>query len=166
MSLYPRFPVTSLTCVLQNIRLRQIINGFPQAMVGMRQIFHRQASHQFITIYLMTPVPKSAAFRIARTTHTTTFLNKNRRNTVGRATSCGFGLTLMDSPISLTQCIFRQAVSTGLVATCVICKERPRRTSERVCGRTCRAQEHQARQVQGSYYGVPVVRRESRARPT
>jgi len=59
-----------------------------------------QASHQFIiTIRLrldigirqlarLTLVPKSAAFRIADTTHTTTFLNKNRRNTVDRVTSC------------------------------------------------------------------------------
>jgi hypothetical protein len=46
-----------------------------------------------------------------------------------------------------------------------MCKGRPRRTGERVCGRTCRERERQARQVQGSYYGVPVVRRESRARP-
>jgi len=58
-----------------------------------------------------------------------------------------------------------QAVSTGLVASCVMCKGRPRRTGERVCGRTCRERESQAPQVQGSYYGVPVVRRESRARP-
>ena len=67
--------------------------------------------------------------------------------------------------ISLTQCIFRQAISTGLVASCVICKSRPRRTGERVCGRTCRDQERQACQVQGSYSGVPVIRSEPRARP-
>jgi len=58
-----------------------------------------------------------------------------------------------------------QAISTGLVASCVMCRGRPRRTGERVCGRTCREQESQARQVQGSYYGSPVVRREHRARP-
>lgn len=57
-----------------------------------------------------------------------------------------------------------QAISTGLVASCVMCKGRPRRTGERVCGRTCGERERQSRQVQGSYYGVPVVRRESRAR--
>lgn len=106
---------------------------------------------------------KSALSQIAHTTHTTTFLNKNSRNTVDMDTSCGFGSTLMDSPISLTQCIFRQAVSSGLVASCTMCKERPRRTGERVCGRTCREQERQARLVQGTYYGEPVVRR---TRPT
>ncbi|KAI0268476.1 hypothetical protein BGY98DRAFT_1190614 [Russula aff. rugulosa BPL654] len=60
-----------------------------------------------------------------------------------------------------------QAVSTGLVASCVICKSRPRRTGERVCGRNCRDKECQAGQVQGSYYGVPVVRPDPRlgARP-
>jgi hypothetical protein len=105
-------------------------------------------------------VTKGAAYRIAQTTHITTFLNKNRRNTVDRATSCGFGLTLMDSPISLTQYVFRQAVATGLVASCTMCKGRPRRTGERVCGRTCRERERQARLVQGSYYGASVVRRE------
>lgn len=103
---------------------------------------------------------KSAASRIADTTHTTTFLSRNRRNIVDGAASCGFGLTLMDSPISLTQCIFRQAVATGLVASCAMCKGRPRRTGERVCGSICRERERQARLVQGSYYGVPVVRRE------
>ena len=46
-----------------------------------------------------------------------------------------------------------------------MCKGRPRRTNERVCGRTCAERERGARQVQGSYYGVPVVRREPRARP-
>ena len=102
---------------------------------------------------------KSALSRIAHTTHTTTFRNKNSRNTVDMATSCEFGLILMHSPISLTQCIFRQAVSSGLVASCVMCKERPRRTGERVCGRICRERERQAPLVQGSYYGEPVVRR-------
>jgi len=58
-----------------------------------------------------------------------------------------------------------QAVATGLVASCVMCKGRPRRTNERVCSRTCAERERGARQVQGSYYGVPVVRREPRARP-
>ena len=43
-----------------------------------------------------------------------------------------------------------------------MCKGRPRRTGERVCGRTCREQERQARQVQGTFYGVPVVRPEPR----
>ncbi|KAN0113625.1 hypothetical protein V8E52_007551 [Russula decolorans] len=57
-----------------------------------------------------------------------------------------------------------QAVATGLVASCAMCKCRPRRTGERVCGHTCRERERQARQVQGSYYSVPVVRRESRTR--
>ena len=67
-------------------------------------------------------------------------------------------------PFSLTPCIFRQAVAIGLADSCVMCKGRPRRTGERVCGRTCREKERQAPRVQGSYYGVPVVRRESRAR--
>lgn len=56
-----------------------------------------------------------------------------------------------------------QAVSTGLMPSCAVCKGRPRRTGERVCGRTCRERERQARPVQGSYYGVPVVRHEPRA---
>ncbi|KAH9992195.1 hypothetical protein BJV74DRAFT_401621 [Russula compacta] len=58
-----------------------------------------------------------------------------------------------------------EAIATGLVNTCVVCKGRPRRTGERVCGRTCRDRERQAHPVQGSYYGVQVVRRESRTRP-
>jgi hypothetical protein len=67
----------------------------------------------------------------------------------------------MGSSISLT-CVFRQAISTGLVNRCAMCKGRPRRTGERVCGRTCRERERQSAQVQGSYYGVPVNRREPR----
>jgi hypothetical protein len=66
--------------------------------------------------------------------------------------------------VSLT-CIFRQAISTGLVNRCAMCKGRPRRTGERVCSRTCRERERQGPQVRGSYYGVPVVRREPRTRP-
>ena len=46
-----------------------------------------------------------------------------------------------------------------------MCKQRPRRTGERVCGRICREQERQATQIEEPYYGVPVVRREPRARP-
>jgi hypothetical protein len=56
-------------------------------------------------------------------------------------------------------------MSTGLVNRCAMCKGRPRRTGERVCSRTCRERERQATQVQGSYYGVPVVRREPRTGP-
>jgi len=55
-----------------------------------------------------------------------------------------------------------QALATGLVASCAVCKGRPRRNGERVCGRTCRERERQARSVGGSYYGVPIVRRDSR----
>jgi len=58
-----------------------------------------------------------------------------------------------------------QAVATGLVASCVMCKGRPRRTNERVCSRTCAERERRAPRVEGSYYGVPVVRRDPRARP-
>ena len=65
--------------------------------------------------------------------------------------------------ISLTQRISRQAVSTGLVASCVMCKSRPRRTGERVCGRNCRDKERHGGQVHGSYYGVSVVRTEPRS---
>jgi len=55
-----------------------------------------------------------------------------------------------------------QAISTGLVNSCAMCKGRPRRTGERVCGRTCRERERQARPVAGTYYGVQVVRHEPR----
>jgi len=58
-----------------------------------------------------------------------------------------------------------EAIATGLVETCVMCKGRPRRTGERVCGRTCRERAREARQVQGSYYGVPVTRYEAQTRP-
>jgi len=58
-----------------------------------------------------------------------------------------------------------QAISTGLVNRCAMCKGRPRRTGERVCSRTCRERERQASPVQGSYYGVPVERRETRTGP-
>jgi len=58
-----------------------------------------------------------------------------------------------------------QAITTGLVNSCAMCKQRPRRTGERVCGRICRERDRQATQIQGSYYGVPVVRREPKARP-
>ena len=93
-------------------------------------------------------------------------LNKNRRNIVDNATSCGSTLTSMGSPFSSNAVhLHRQAISTGLVASCVVCRGRPRRTGERVCGRTCGERERQSRQIQGSYYGVPVVRREPRTRP-
>jgi hypothetical protein len=45
-----------------------------------------------------------------------------------------------------------------------MCKERPRRSGERVCGPVCRDRERQALQVQGSYYGVQVTRREPQTR--
>ncbi|KAH9957147.1 hypothetical protein BC827DRAFT_723071 [Russula dissimulans] len=54
-----------------------------------------------------------------------------------------------------------EAISTGLVDTCVMCKGRPRRTGERVCGRTCRQRAHEARPVQGMYYGARVTRFEA-----
>ncbi|KAI0298056.1 hypothetical protein B0F90DRAFT_839633 [Multifurca ochricompacta] len=64
------------------------------------------------------------------------------------------------------------AIDTGLVKPCVICKGRPRRTGERVCGRVCRERErershprprshphphphpHPSHQL-GSYHGAP-----------
>ncbi|KAI9511944.1 hypothetical protein F5148DRAFT_1167740 [Russula earlei] len=55
-----------------------------------------------------------------------------------------------------------QAIETGLAGTCVMCKGRPRRMGELVCGRTCREQERLATQVHGYYYGVEVTRREPR----
>jgi hypothetical protein len=41
-----------------------------------------------------------------------------------------------------------------------MCKGRPRRTGERVCGPTRRERERQVAQVQGPYNGVQVARRE------
>lgn len=58
-----------------------------------------------------------------------------------------------------------QAIETGFAKPCAMCKRRPRRTGERVCGRVCKEQERQALQVQGSYYGVQVTRREPQTRP-
>lgn len=58
-----------------------------------------------------------------------------------------------------------QAMETGFVKRCAMCKRRPRRSGERVCGRVCREQQRYAPQVQGSYYGVQVTRREPHARP-
>lgn len=111
-------------------------------------------------------MPKGVVFRTAHTMHTTTSLNENSRNIVDTLMNCGYPLTFVDSYYFLKRIAsFRQAVSTGLVASCAMCKERPRRTNERVCGRTCGERDRQARQVQGTYYGVPVVRREPRARP-
>ena len=56
-------------------------------------------------------------------------------------------------------------MATGLVDTCVMCKGRPRRMGERVCGRTCRERAREARQVQGTYYGVQVTRYNAQTRP-
>jgi len=50
------------------------------------------------------------------------------------------------------------AVTTGFMDTCVMCKGRPRRTGERVCGRTCRERAREARPVQGTYYGARTIR--------
>src|SRR5579863_7178311 len=105
----------------------------------------------------------TAEFLVVQTTLFTTTLNKNRRNTVGRATSCE---SVFPSWFRFPQtCVFRQAISTGLVNRCAMCKGRPRRTGERVCGRTCRERERQAVPVQGSYYGARVVRLEPRTGP-
>jgi len=57
-----------------------------------------------------------------------------------------------------------QAIETGFVKPCAMCKARPRRTNERVCGPVCRERERNAHIVQGSYYGVQVTRREPRTR--
>jgi hypothetical protein len=70
VSLYPRFLVTSLTCVLQDIPLRHgriiISNGILQAMVGMGDIFRfHQASRQFMTIFLRLGVAVSPALGFA-----------------------------------------------------------------------------------------------------
>ncbi|KAI9454390.1 hypothetical protein BJY52DRAFT_1284712 [Lactarius psammicola] len=58
-----------------------------------------------------------------------------------------------------------QAIETGFAKPCAMCKRRPRRSGERVCGRVCREQQRQALQVQGTYYGVNVTRREPQTRP-
>jgi len=58
-----------------------------------------------------------------------------------------------------------QAIETGFVKPCVMCKGRPRRTGERVCGPVCRERERLAVPVHGNYYGVPVTRREPQTRP-
>jgi len=58
-----------------------------------------------------------------------------------------------------------RAVETGFANPCMICKTRPRRSGERVCGRVCREKEleRQALQVQG-YYDVRMPRRKSQTR--
>ncbi|KAI0260461.1 hypothetical protein BC834DRAFT_900807 [Gloeopeniophorella convolvens] len=53
-----------------------------------------------------------------------------------------------------------QAIRTGFAKPCVSCRGRPRRIGERVCSRSCREAERRAQQVQGTYYGVQVTRRE------
>jgi len=58
-----------------------------------------------------------------------------------------------------------EAIEIGFAKPCAVCKGRPRRHGERVCGPVCRDRERQALQVQGSYYGVQVTRRESQTRP-
>jgi len=58
-----------------------------------------------------------------------------------------------------------EAIETGIAKPCAMCKGRPRRIGERVCGPVCRDRERQALQVQGSYYGVQVTRREPQTRP-
>ena len=67
MSLYPRFLVTSLTCVLQDVPLRRIIsNGLLQATVGVGDISHLlQAGHQFIITILRLGVAVSPALGFA-----------------------------------------------------------------------------------------------------
>ena len=45
-----------------------------------------------------------------------------------------------------------------------MCKGRPRRTNERVCGPVCRERERLALPVQGTYYGVSVTRLEPQPR--
>ena len=59
----------------------------------------------------------------------------------------------------------RQAIETGFVKPCAMCKGRPRRTGERVCGPVCRERERLALPVQGSYYGVSMTRREPQTKP-
>jgi hypothetical protein len=58
-----------------------------------------------------------------------------------------------------------QAIETGFVKPCAMCKGRPRRTGERVCGPVCRERERLALRVSGSYYGVSVTRLEPQTRP-
>ena len=67
MSLYPRFQVTSLTCALQDVPLRRIINnGLLQAMVGVGDISRLlQAGHQFIIIILRLEVAVSPVLGFA-----------------------------------------------------------------------------------------------------
>lgn len=61
MSLYPRFLVTFLTCVLQNIPLRRIIsNGILQPIVGEGVIF--RANRQFIIIIMGVAVSPLLGF--------------------------------------------------------------------------------------------------------
>jgi hypothetical protein len=128
-------------------------------MLTVRCYCHPQASRRTS----ITGQINTAVFLVVETKHITTLLTKNRRNTADRATNCKF-FDVMGGSVSPT-CVFRQAISTGLVNCCAMCKGRPRRTGERVCGRTCRERERQAAQVQGSYYGVPITRRECRIRP-
>ena len=58
--------------------------------------------------------------------------------------------------------IYRQAIETGFVKPCAMCKGRPRRSGERVCGPVCRERERKALPVQGTYYGVSVARQPRR----
>ncbi len=81
------------------------------------------------------------------------------------ATSCASDMMIKRCRFRETQLICRQAIETGFAKPCAMCKRRPRRSGERVCGRVCREQERQALQVQGSYYGVNVTRREPQTRP-
>jgi hypothetical protein len=57
-----------------------------------------------------------------------------------------------------------QAIETGFVKPCAMCKGRPRRTGENVCGPVCRERARLAFRVQGSYYGVSVTRLEPQTR--
>ena len=70
----------------------------------------------------------------------------------------------MDLELSL-RILSRQAIESGFVEPCAMCKGRPRRTGERVCGPVCRERERLGLPVQGSYYGVSVTRREPQTRP-
>src|SRR5579863_1195696 len=106
---------------------------------------------QYPQLSRWSPVPSqinTAEFRVVETGHITTLQNKSRRNIADMATSCEFPFTSWIVLFPQT-CVFRQAITTGLVNSCAMCKQRPRRTGERVCGRTCRERDRQATQIQG-----------------
>lgn len=104
----------------------------------------------------------NVVFLAATMARSTMLLRRSGWSIAGMTTSCASLFSNMRCPRnSIALAIVRRAVETGFASPCIICKTRPCRSGERVCGRVCREKERQT--LQG-YFDVLMPRHKSQTK--